>query len=167
MSDQKRERELARARAARWRAKHPGASAKAVTASRQRRKMKSGMADLAGVAAEIMKRGDIPERNFQRAKAALYGLLLEMDAKADRKKRDRSITAALWTARRVARQLWDLPRMGSAFWNADQYRAMREIERIECEFRKKGWRPPKTATKYFRQNRQDVRPAQIDKKAQK
>lgn len=112
MSDQERERELARARAARWRAKHPGASAKAVAASRQRRKMKRDMADLAGVAAGIVKRGDIPWRNFRRAKAALYGMLLEMDAKADRKKRDRSITAALRTARLVARQLWGLPTGG-------------------------------------------------------
>jgi hypothetical protein len=167
MSDQERERELARARAARWRAKHPGANAKVVAASRQRQKVKRGMADLAGVAAEIVKRGDIPERNFQRAKAALYGLLLEMDTKADRKKRDRSITAALWTARRVARQLWDLPRMGSAFWNADQYRAMREIERIEREFHKKGWRPPKVAAKYFGKDTQEVGAAQVDKKAQK
>jgi hypothetical protein len=154
MSDQERERELARARAARWRAKHPGANAKVVAASRQRRKVKRGMADLAGVAAEIVKRGDIPERNFQRAKAALYGLLLEMDTKADRKKRDRSITAALWTARRVARQLWDLPRM-------------REIERIEREFHKKGWRPPKVAAKYFGKDTQEVGAAQVDKKAQK
>jgi hypothetical protein len=60
MRDQERERELARARAARWRAKHPGASAKAVAASRQRRKMKRGKPDLAGVAAGIVKRGDIP-----------------------------------------------------------------------------------------------------------
>jgi hypothetical protein len=88
MSDHERKRELARARAARWRAKHPGASAKAVAASRQRRKMKRGKADLAGVAAEIVKIGDSPWRNFQRAKAAPYGMLLEMDAKADRKKRD-------------------------------------------------------------------------------
>jgi hypothetical protein len=115
--------------------------------------MKRDMADLAGVAAGIVKRGDIPERNFHRAKAALYDMLLKMDAKADRKKRDRSITAALRTARRVARQLWDIP--------------PREIEGIEREFRKKGWRSPKTATKYFRQDRQDVRAAQIDKKAQK
>jgi hypothetical protein len=64
MSDQERERELARARAARWRAKHPGASAKAVAANRQRRKMKRGKADLAGVAAEIVKRGDIPLSNM-------------------------------------------------------------------------------------------------------
>jgi hypothetical protein len=71
--------------------------------------MKRAKADLAGVAAGIVKRGDIPEGNFQRAKAALYGILLEMDAKADRKKRDRSITAALGTARLVARQLWDIP----------------------------------------------------------
>jgi hypothetical protein len=141
MSDQERERELARARAARWRAKHPGASAKAVAASRQRRKMKRDMADLAGVAAGIVKRGDIPERNFQRAKAALYGMLLEMDAKADRKKRDRSITAALGTARLVARQLWGEPPKGREAWyNTDYYRAMREIKRIEREFRKKGWR---------------------------
>jgi hypothetical protein len=141
MSDQERERELARARAARWRAKHPGASVKAVAASRQRRKMKRDMADLAGVAAGIVKRGDIPERNFRRAKAALYGMLLEMDAKADRKKRDRSITAALTTARRVARQLWgaEVPRKrGYLWWKTDHCRAMREIERIERDFRKKG-----------------------------
>jgi len=167
MSDQERERELARARAARWRAKHPGASAKAVAASRQRRKMKRDIADFAGVAGGIVKRGDTPERNFQRARAALYGMLLEMDAKADRKKRDRNITAALRTARRIARQLWDLPPMGSAWWNADHYRAMREIERIEREFRKKGWRPPKVASKYFGKDPQDVGAAQVDKKAQK
>jgi hypothetical protein len=168
MSDQERERELARARAARWRAKHPGASAKVVAASRQRRKMKRAKADLAGVAAGIVKRGDIPERNFQRAKAALYGMLLEMDAKADRKERDRSITAALWTARLVARQLWGAPRRkGYVWWNTDHYRAMREIERIEGEFRKKGWRPPKIPAKYFGKDRQDVGAAQVDKKAQK
>jgi hypothetical protein len=105
--------------------------------------MKRDMADLAGVAAGIVKRGDIPERNFQRAKAALYGMLLEMDAKADRKKHDRSITAALRTARRVARQLWDGPRLmfGGILTTT---LAMRDIERIEREFRKKGWRPPKT-----------------------
>jgi len=159
---------LARARAARWRAKHPGASAKAVTASRQRRKMKRDMADLAGVAAGIVKRGDIPERNFRRAKAALYGMLLEMDAKADRKKRDRSITAALRTARLVARQLsplCDAPPY--VWWNTDHHRAMREIKQIEREFRKKGWRPPKIAKQYFGKDRQDVGAAQVDKKAQK
>jgi hypothetical protein len=139
MSDQERKRELARARAARWRAKHPGASAKAVAASRQRRKMKRGKADLAGVAAEIVKIGDSPWRNFQRAKAALYGMLLEMDAKADRKKRDRSITAALSTARRIALQVWDAPR--KAWYNP--YCAIREIEQIEREFRKKGWKLPR------------------------
>jgi hypothetical protein len=165
MSDQERERELARARAARWRAKHPGASAKAVAASRQRQKMKRAKADLAGVAAGIVKRGDIPERNFQRAKAALYGLLLEMDTKADRKKRDRSITAALRTARLVARQLWDIPLLSRR--TSDHSRAMREIERIEREFRKKGWRPPKVATNYFGKDRQDVGAVQVDKKAQK
>jgi hypothetical protein len=152
MSDQERERGLARARAARWRAKHPGASAKVVAASRQRRKMKRDMADLAGVAAGIVKRGDIPERDFQRAKTALYRMLLEMDAKADRKKRDRSITAALWTARLVAPQLWDYGR------------AMREIRRFEREFRKKA---PKIATEYFGKDRQDVGATQVDKKAQK
>src|SRR5262249_9904135 len=166
MSDQERERELARARAARWRAKQPGASAKAVTASRHRRKMKRDMADLAGVAAGIVKRGDIPERNFQRAKAALYGMLLEMDAKADRKKRDKSITAALRTARLVARQLWDVPLLFSRR-TTDHDDPMREIERIEREFRKKGWRPPKTPAKYFGKDRHDVGAAQIDKKAQK
>ena len=77
--------------------------------------MKRDMADLAGVAAGIVKRGDI-ERTFQRAKAALYGMLLKMDAKADRKKRDRSITAALRTARLVARQLWDIPLLSAADW---------------------------------------------------
>src|SRR5262249_45033870 len=120
-----------------------GASAKVVAASRQRRKMKRDMADLAGIAAEIVKTGHIPERNFQRAKAALYGMLLEMDAKADRKKRDRSITAALRTARLVARQLSgaEVPRKrGYVWWNTDHYRAMREIERIESDLRKKGWR---------------------------
>jgi hypothetical protein len=64
-------------------------------------------------------------------------MLLEMDAKADRKKRDRSITAALWTARRVARQLsaelWTarLAARQYVWWNSDHYRALREIERIE------------------------------------
>ena len=166
MSDQERERELARARAARWRAKHPGVSAKAVATSRQRRKMKRDMADLAGVAAGMVKRGDIPERNFKRAKAALYGMLLEMDAKPDRKKRDRRITAALWTARRVARQLWDGPRFmfGGILTTT---LAMREIERIEREFRKKGWRPPKVGANYFGKNTQDVGAAHVDKKAQK
>src|SRR5262249_34901361 len=111
--------------------------------------MKKGMADLARVAAGIVKRGDIPEQNFQRAKAALYGMLLEMDAKADRKKLDRSITAALRTARRVARQLWDGPRLmfGRKLTTA---LAMRDIERIEREFRKKGWKPPKMR-RIFRQ----------------
>jgi hypothetical protein len=162
MSDHERKRELARARAERWRAKHPAASEKAVAASRQRRKMKRDMADLTGVAAGIVKRGDTPERNFQRAKAALYGMLLEDDAKADRKKRDRNITAALRTARRVARQLsadlWTarLAARQEVWWNTDYYRAMREIERIEREFRKKGWRPPKVAANYFGKDRQDV-----------
>src|SRR5262245_18771878 len=136
MSDQDRKRELARARAARWRAKHPGANAKVVAASRQRQKMKRDKADLAGGAAVIVKRGEIPERNFQGAKAALCGMLLRMDAKADRKKRDRSITAALWTARRVAAQLWYTPLLSRR--TSDHHRAMREIERIEREFRKKG-----------------------------
>jgi hypothetical protein len=166
MNDQERERELARARAARWRAKHPGASAKAVAASRQRRKMKRDKADVAGVAAGIVKKGDIPERNFQRAKAALYSMLLEMEAKADRKKRDRSITAALRTARRVALQLWG-GRLMFGGGILTRPLAMREIDQIEREFRKKGWRPPKTATRYFGKDRQDVRAAQIDKKAQK
>src|SRR5262249_51776698 len=130
MSDQERERELARARAARWRTKHPGANAKVVAASRQRQKMKRDKADLAGVAAVIVKRGDTPERNFQRAKAALYGMLLEMDAKADRKKRDRSITAALRAARRVARQLWDGPRLMFGGGILTTTLAMRDIERI-------------------------------------
>src|SRR5262249_54640684 len=165
MNDQERERELARARAARWRAKHPGANAKVVAASRQRQKMKRDKADLAGVAAVIVKRGDIPERNFQRATAALYGMLLRMDAKADRKKRDRSITAALWTARRVAAQLWAIPLLSTR--TSDHHRAMREIVRIEREFRKKGWRPPKVGTKYFGKDTQDVGAAQVDKKAQK
>jgi hypothetical protein len=165
MSDQERERELARARAARWRAKHPGANAKVVAASRQRQKMKRDKADLAGVAAEIVKRGDIPERNFQRARAALYGLLLETDTKADHKKRDRSITAALWTARRVAAQLCHIRLLSRR--TSDHRRAMREIERIEREFRKKGWRPPKVATNYFGKNTQEVGAAQVDKKAQK
>src|SRR5262249_22744535 len=112
--------------------------------------MKKGMADLAGVAAGIVKRGDIPEQNFQRAKAALYGMLLEMDAKADRKKRDRSITAALRTARRVARQLWDGPRLMFGGGKLTTTLAMRDIDGIEREFRKKGWRPPKMR-RIFRQ----------------
>jgi hypothetical protein len=167
MSDHERKRELARARAARWRAKHPGASAKAVAASRQRRKMKRGKADLAGVAAGIVKKGDIPWRNFQRAKAALYGMLLEMDAKADRKKRDRSITAALWTARRIAWQVWDAPRKDGYIWPTHPYRAIREIERIEREFRKKGWKLPRYLFHRTDKTLEPRRLTKIDKKAQK
>ena len=85
MSDHERKRELARARAARWRAKHPGASAKAVAASRQRRKMKRGKADLAGVAAEIVKIGDSPWRNFQLEPRTPEGLKRSRRAKGVRR----------------------------------------------------------------------------------